>query len=86
MCIYVYLQLYPLMLHQRGGGGAHKASVLLMSSDKAAELWCAPRLLDLAVARSGWVDLSMTMSPISSRIIDTQTGILTTQCCQISFE
>ena len=44
MCIYVYLQLYPLMLHQRGGGGggggggAHKASVLLMSSEKAAEL------------------------------------------------
>jgi hypothetical protein len=36
MCIYVYLQLYPLMLHQRSGGGAHKASVLLMSSDKAA--------------------------------------------------
>ena len=40
MCIYVYLQLYPLMLHQcgGGGGGAHKASVLLMSSEKAAEL------------------------------------------------
>ena len=46
MCIYVYLQLYPLMLHQRGGGAAArirpaariKASVLLMSSDKAAEL------------------------------------------------
>ena len=56
MCVYVYLQLYPLMLHQRGGGGTHKASVLLMSSDKAAELR-APRLLDLAVAgrRRGWV-------------------------------
>ena len=25
MCVYVYLQLNPLMLHQRGGGGAHKA-------------------------------------------------------------
>ena len=37
MCVYVYLQLYPLMLHQRGAGGVHKASVLLMSSDKAGE-------------------------------------------------
>ena len=57
MCIYVYLQLYPLMLHQRGAGGAHKASVLLMSSDKAGDLKCAPRPLDLALARRrrGWV-------------------------------
>ena len=44
--------------------------VIAMTTDKASQL---------RVPMRGWVDLSMTMSPISSRI-DTQTGILTTQC------
>ena len=48
--------------------------VIAMTMDKASQLGSL-----LRVPMRGWVDLSMTMSPISSRI-DTQTGILTTQC------